>query len=483
MSLLETGSHFGDFTVDRLLGKTKVGEFYVVISAGSEVKHIVEIVHPAMNGGESELRQAFDRELDYAQQLEGREVTKVLDFGLDPQSGYYYVVMTYKDGSNLPALLGIKLLETIARDSDRSWGSAIIALLMLVALGGAGVAVWWFMRGNKPAPEVESAEPSPVQEQIAEAPAQPAAEAPAAPKVLNDKTVRKTRIGAYMWHYTIADGMAVLWRGSDAYVGAPCMEPMPAGRIVVPAEIDGYRVGALGALAFFNCKNVTAVVLPDTVKRIGNRCFLGCTQLAEINFPDAVERIGIWAFNRCESLTRLDLNRCAYLDYEGGVFAFCRSLKEYAVSPENSSFKVEDGVLYSRDGKKLFAVPPAKADFKIPKDVEEIGAYALCNSCLSRLVVPESVRVLGEGVFAECAKMEAVAIAGDAPKLLGNKGVFFRGTSGKLEVVVKEGSTGWTAPGVAELPDKWPDGRGRTIRHKRASDPNADRSGKKKRRK
>ena len=481
MSLLEAGSSFGDFTVDRLLGKTKAGEFYILLLQGAETKHIVEVLHPSPN--EIAMRKAFDRELDYAQQLEGREVTKVLDFGLDPQSGYYYVVMTYKDGSNLPALLGIKILETIARDKDSSWGSVIIALLMLVALGGAGVAAWHFMRGGKPESEAAELSPSAEVEQVAEAPVQPAAEEPREPKVRNDKTVRKAQVGAYTWHYTIADGMAVLWRGSDAYVGAPCMEPMPAGRIEVPAEIDGYQVGALGSLAFFNCKNVTAVVLPKTVRRIGNRCFLGCAQLAEINIPDSVERIGIWAFNRCESLKRIDLNRCAWLDFEGGVFAYCRSLQEYAVSPDNTSFKVEEGVLFSRNGKKLFAVPPAKTDYRIPKDVEEIGAYAFCSSGLAKLVVPESVRVLGEGVFAECARMEAVAIAGNAPKLLGNKAIFFRGTSGRLEVVVKEGTTGWKAPLVSELPEKWPDGKGRTIRHKRTGDSNQGQSGKKKRRK
>jgi len=40
------------------------------------------------------------------------------------------------------------------------------------------------------------------------------------------------------------------------------------------------------------------VILPDTIREIGDYAFIGCTELEEPDIPDSVEKIGIDIFRR-----------------------------------------------------------------------------------------------------------------------------------------------------------------------------------------
>ena len=42
-----------------------------------------------------------------------------------------------------------------------------------------------------------------------------------------------------------------------------------AKEVVIPAEIEGYPVTAIGDRAFYGCSLITDVTLPDTLTRIG----------------------------------------------------------------------------------------------------------------------------------------------------------------------------------------------------------------------
>lgn len=53
---------------------------------------------------------------------------------------------------------------------------------------------------------------------------------------------------------------------------------------------------------FRNCKSLTHVRLPVTLKVIGNHAFSGCTSLLSIELPNALHDIGDFAFASCEAL-------------------------------------------------------------------------------------------------------------------------------------------------------------------------------------
>lgn len=77
--------------------------------------------------------------------------------------------------------------------------------------------------------------------------------------------------------------------------------------LVLPAELNGYTVVAIGASAYEGNDKITSVTIPDTVKVISESAFLRCTNLSEVNFGSGLEEIGQQAFYGCDSLTEVTL--------------------------------------------------------------------------------------------------------------------------------------------------------------------------------
>lgn len=97
-----------------------------------------------------------------------------------------------------------------------------------------------------------------------------------------------------------------------------------SGDLVIPSEIDGYKVTAIRGHAFEGCSGIESVVVPASVTRIGccafERCglekivlpdelreiasdtFAFCKNLREIKLPDSLLHIGIDAFRGCSAL-------------------------------------------------------------------------------------------------------------------------------------------------------------------------------------
>lgn len=93
--------------------------------------------------------------------------------------------------------------------------------------------------------------------------------------------------------------------------------------------------------------------------------FRYCDKLESIYIPSAVDVIEEW-------------------DEGMSPFFACTSLQKIEVESNNKYWKSVDGVLFSKDGKKLLSYPAAKKDrtYMIPKEVEEVysGAFVGCGN-------------------------------------------------------------------------------------------------------
>jgi hypothetical protein len=60
---------------------------------------------------------------------------------------------------------------------------------------------------------------------------------------------------------------------------------------------------SIGSYAFYNCRGLTTITIPDSVTSIGTRTFYGCTNLQSIIIPNSVISIDSYTFYGCTNLT------------------------------------------------------------------------------------------------------------------------------------------------------------------------------------
>jgi hypothetical protein len=90
--------------------------------------------------------------------------------------------------------------------------------------------------------------------------------------------------------------------------------------------------GTVGTDAFYECKSLVSVQLPQGVASIGSRAFYGCSNLRGITIPATVTSIGENAFFYCSYLAELTFAEGASLSSIGmNAFYDCRSLTEVAL--------------------------------------------------------------------------------------------------------------------------------------------------------
>lgn len=127
-----------------------------------------------------------------------------------------------------------------------------------------------------------------------------------------------------------------------------------------------------------------SIVIPESVKKIGDGAFSGCSALQSVVISKNVTVIGIWGY-------KLNLT--------------CKS----------SHFKVADNILYSNDGKRLIFCWSTEKEIQIPKGVKEIGSGAFrCCRNLQSVVIPDSVTEIGKETFSGCSSLKEVKIPRNA---------------------------------------------------------------------
>jgi hypothetical protein len=81
----------------------------------------------------------------------------------------------------------------------------------------------------------------------------------------------------------------------------------PGGDVTIPDTINGLPIVGLDLGAFYNCTNLTAVTIADSITYIGDFVFYGCSNLTSVTIPNKVNTIGNNAFDSCVRLTNLTL--------------------------------------------------------------------------------------------------------------------------------------------------------------------------------
>ena len=252
--------------------------------------------------------------------------------------------------------------------------------------------------------------------------------------------------------------LSIKYKGSESIVS-------------IPSEYKGKNVTLIRKEAFARNITITKVILPDTIKEIGEEAFRDCKSLKEIAFPEGLERIAINAFWGCSALETVVLpnsmtslpefafSQCGKLESvvlpEGltnighSAFYQCVVLKEIDLSkvetigtgafngcaklesvkqPENMQI-IPANLFNGCAGLKAFTIPASVTEIgfrafagcsalktiTIPDGVTSIGKWAFLKcTAMHEAVLPASLKDFGDGVFHNCTNLTIHAPAGSA---------------------------------------------------------------------
>ena len=187
-----------------------------------------------------------------------------------------------------------------------------------------------------------------------------------------------------------------------------------SGSVVIPSTIthldDTYHVVSIEGMAFYECRNLTSVTIPNSVTSIGGKAFYACSGLTSVTIGNSVTSIGYMAFNSCRSLTSITIpSSVVYI--RSGAFNYCSNLSAINVASGNTHYSSIDGVLYNYVQDTLIQCPCAKTSVTIPNSVTSIGDYAF-NNCrnLASITIPSNITSIGEEAFTDCRGLTSITI-------------------------------------------------------------------------
>ena len=207
-------------------------------------------------------------------------------------------------------------------------------------------------------------------------------------------------------------------------------------------------VTCIGDWAFYECHNLQSIQLPDSLTKIGMFAFYECSSLKKIRIPAKVTDISEDAFQGCRAMEafEVDPGNSSYVSENGilihkwmeevpvdddevdedgdpvvqkvekkyivqypaakkgecyveknmgcSVFSFMNAngLTAINVDPEHPEYTSVDGVVYTKDMKRLIACPSGKSgEYMIPEGVYDVDEYAFSCSSLSAIHFPDSL--------------------------------------------------------------------------------------------
>ena len=95
-------------------------------------------------------------------------------------------------------------------------------------------------------------------------------------------------------------------------------------------------------------ENVVSITFPDTVTRIHGYGFAGCVSLKEIHLPASIKRIPYHAFIDCRSLTSIVIPE-GVVEVQGAAFKGCSKLSKMWLPASLTVFPTDEGWLYYPD--------------------------------------------------------------------------------------------------------------------------------------
>lgn len=206
-------------------------------------------------------------------------------------------------------------------------------------------------------------------------------------------------------------------------IGSKAFSKTAITELIIPSSVV-----SIGTSCFYDCSKLSHIVVPDSVKMVGEAAFCGtdlksagpigegfdyefgwvknipdnafssCGELTEVYIPESCERIGNSAFRSCSNLNNIAISdNCV----EIGSLAFAHSGLMSIKLPSHIT-KISEGMFEYCEKLKYLDVP---------EEVKVIETYAFLYSGLRRIDLPASVTDIQTYAFAESNSLNYVSMS------------------------------------------------------------------------
>ena len=177
-----------------------------------------------------------------------------------------------------------------------------------------------------------------------------------------------------------------------------------SGNIEIPFDFiyEGqvYSVTRIANSAFYDCRNLTSVTIPNSVTSIGKCAFEYCSGLTSVTIPNSVTSIESSTFHGCSGLTSITIPTSVT---SIGAYAFDGCSKLTSVTIPNSVTSINEST---------FSGCSSLTSVTIPNSVMSIGNYAFdgCSSFTS-VSIGSGVTSIGDHAFNDCRALTKVIVS------------------------------------------------------------------------
>jgi len=215
-----------------------------------------------------------------------------------------------------------------------------------------------------------------------------------------------------------------------------------ATNVIVPDGVTRIEDGE-----FFENTHLEQVIIPGSVREIGEEAFWGCNNLknvfinegveiiedcafmrsglAKIHLPETLKKLGDSVFFYCENLESIYIPS-KLIEISSREFSCTKSLKSITVNPENKKFAEIDGVLFNKEKTVLIKYPACAPHsvYTVPDGVIIIAAEAFeFAKYLTSVIIPDSCKIIENEAFFWCETLVSI----NMPETIGLGDNVFKG--------------------------------------------------------